>query len=312
MTDISRKKTTKRSKIKLWQIIMAVLGLMILLHAVELVERSMIESAPARSGTLEESVQVQGLVIASGERVLSPAAGVVHYLVKDGDRVPVGKLLAEVTAAGVNIGGGKTYSVRAPITGIVNLPSVTDDTISPLNTQVVSQMSLAKLLQLEDASPAASQDANGGIRQGQEIARIINNLQPAYLVVELPEGFSPQLKVDDELVLSIAAGERKGVVRRLEQDGQRRLAMLAVPADLISGNSRPMLVLQGREYAGQIVPLSALVDKGGQTGVYVAREGKLYWTQVEVVGQLEGQAAVEGLDENIQVVTNPGKIMATK
>ncbi len=299
-----RNKVFRRKRI-LWGFVICILAAIVIVRAAAVIERYLIDMEPVNSGVLEESIQVQALVYANGKKLVSPTTGKVRYLVSDGVRVPVGKAIAEVTAAGADMDGErKVYAIKAPIAGIVNLSVNTPSVL--LNTGVVSQMSLEKLLSLEITT---GQEAEG-VKKGEAVASIVNNLKPVFLATELTPEFYPALKVGDKIKVIGAGPEETAAVRRLEVIPGRRLVLLEAPADIAGGNTRVMLVLKGRRYRGFIVPETALVKNEAGEGVYIARAGKLRWVPVEVVGRLNGKVAVDGLEANMRVARNAGEILS--
>ncbi|WP_366924840.1 hypothetical protein MFMK1_001842 [Metallumcola ferriviriculae] len=302
-----RNQEQKRRRKFAWAVIFIVIAVFTLFHATEIVERYMIDLKPVQNGALEESIQVEALVFAEGENLPSPASGQVNYLVKDGMRIPVGTAVAEVQAAGFDVNGmSKVFTVKTPIAGVINLS--TDISAVPANTKLINQMDLEKLMTLRTAG---TRD-NDRVSRGEVIARVVNNLRPVFLAIELTSGFYPTLKVGDSLAVKGTGLVQSAVIKRLENSNGRRLALLEAPAGVADGKTRLNVIVQGRKYTGIILPEAALVIKGGKTGVFQARDGNLQWVPVEVIGRLNEQVAVKGLQPNMRVASNAGKILQKK
>lgn len=59
---------------------------------------------------------------------------------------------------------------------------------------------------------------------------------------------------------------------------------------------------------GMMIPASALVEKGGQKGVYVIEKGFISYCEVKIIGEKEGFYLVENLNPYEKVVLNPDKV----
>lgn len=294
VTRHKKPKTRVKSRVFLTFIILVAV---VSYAATSIIEKHLLHVEPVTAGVLEESIYVPAKIFVNGEKIVAPVSGEVEYLVEDGKRIPVGRVIARVNAVGTdNDGNRMTWEIKSPVAGIVDLSS--PEAAIPLNTEVVSQMDLRELYSLG----AEARQVSGVVRQGQTIARIINNLQPALVVVKLTPEFYPGLKQGDKIIVIHRGIQDFAVVKRMQTVQGERLALLQVPASLVSGDVNTSLVLKGRNFRGFIIPKTALGRKNGGAGVYVVHEGTLRWRPVEIVGELDSKVAVTGLEEKMEVV----------
>lgn len=46
------------------------------------------------------------------------------------------------------------------------------------------------------------------------------------------------------------------------------------------------------------------MQENGEDGVFVARKGRCKWVKVEIMGQVDGEVVVSGLDQGSQYIVN--------
>ncbi len=263
-----------------------------------------INSKPVSEDVLEESVYVPAVIFANGQNVVSPAGGKIEYLVDDNTRVPVGKEIARVKSfAADNSGDKPIFTIESQTAGLVDLSNLSLSL--PLNRDLVSQMSLDKLYSLV----SQTKNTDTTVANGQTVVRIINNLEPAVVVLQLNPDFFPTLKTGQKLEIVSKDIAKVATVLRLEkQEDGSRLVSIEVPSTFVRGELKTNLIVKGRSYHGFILPQEALKSTLDGPGVYVIREGAPLWQPVEIMGEIGDRVAVQGLSEKEEVVQNAAAI----
>ena len=251
----------------------------------------------ARPGKLETVVSARAAVLHEEWVLTAPAAGVVHLLVGEGQRVRLGTPVLAVN----------DIEVKAPGPGLVSL--VVDGTERRLVVPAGESPPASQVLALKP-EPRRTQEGQM-VTAGQPLARLIDNRQtrlcvalpPAEVqalaertrvVVRFPDWQSEELAMKP---VAVSPGDDRtyGTLTMVAQDWPEEIGQVHVVG----------VELVKERYAGLVIPSGCLVERGGRTGVYLVKKTLAEWVAVEVVGQKEGKTAVSGIPEGSQVITNP-------
>lgn len=242
-------------------------------------------------GTLEREWQGEALVLPQAETVVAPTAGIVTFLVRDGQWVTPDTILAEIIDSKDN-----PKVVYSPIGGVIDLR-----VRIPQNAGIVGGRQRKNRRQ--DGDPVVA---------GIELARVIRP-QSILLRVHLPFRL-PNFGQIEGLVAE-TRGPNDGVkmnwyVAKLASvnDGVVDLEVTGFPTEWLERETLSvMLKLKGP--VGQRVPESAVFSYQGNLGVVLVTQSGYGFCKVELLDKSEGEAIVRGLALGDRVVTKPRLVM---
>jgi putative membrane fusion protein len=251
-----------------------------------------------------ETIRLEGILLKNEHVLQTPVSGKLQQVAADGNRLENGARVSRVIAVQDNT-GGESYDIVTPVAGIccMHLDGL---------EQVLSPASIDSLAVPHMAGTGGKRTYDGmRVEKGQAVAKIIDNLSPVYIYAEAPkENFS-------------AAALEKGTWWKANWEGQtfsmksykvadrgESLAgyfLLSAYPEQILHERKVVINVTTRSLNGYLVPKKAIVEKDGQTGIFLSIKKKAYWTPVDVVGELEGKLAIEGpeLTESCRFVQNP-------
>ncbi|HEX6201702.1 MAG TPA: efflux RND transporter periplasmic adaptor subunit, partial [Thermoanaerobaculia bacterium] len=247
---------------------------------VEALEAELV-SARARRGRLEELLAHEAVSRREVEEARSRVATLEARLAAARRELGAARAVREGRA------GGETHTVRAPLSGQVAGVS---------------------------ASPGAA------VAAGEALGRVVRT-DRAWLEVELPPQAARSVRAGGAEGLVIDAGD--GPPLTLTGEAARLVSLapevdpakgtvattfeVRAPALVLGTTVEAEVLLVGRR-AGIVVPVTALVDDGGVTVVYLQLAGELFVRQeVEVVVRQGERALVDGLVPGQRLVTRGGE-----
>lgn len=151
------------------------------------------------------------------------------------------------------------------------------------------------------------------IKAGEPIFKIVNNSKSRF-IIPVPEEISEKIKPNESLHLEfINMGNTaiKGTVIGFgKSDGHLQLILIESSQwlDDFSFLRKTPVKVVFQKYHGTIVPLTAVTEVNGKTGVYYIYKGKVYFKEVEVIGANGQKAAVKGISPNTEIVVNPQSV----
>lgn len=264
-----------------------------------------IRTIPAELGELTESTAAKAVLLMNENVVRAPNTGKLLPIVAEGDRVPVGTLVAQLELMADPAGSSGKIQIKSPCTGIISYQLDGWESIyDRYSWQRVDPSVIFE--KLEEGNKIVS-GVREDIKQGEPVFKVIDNLANPYLIVQFPRGFKPHIEQNDRLTLTWGEeGTGKALVVAHHKKGDHYYAVVELK------QARPFpcqrnLDLQVMHILGEgiIIPESALVEKEGQTGVYVMAVTGPKHRKVEVTAALNEQAAVQGIVPGTEVITNP-------
>lgn len=251
-----------------------------------------------------QSVSLQGVLIKEEFPVRSPAAGQVKFTPQEGQRVEVGAPVGRIVVASSDA-GGLTQVLSAPCAGVfcTHIDGL-EGLLRPDNLGVLDLPGAEKIGEKKAYDPAG-----GRVEKGQPVFKIIDNLMPVVF-------HCTDLRLPAEL--AVEGREIEGswensplqvkIDRVLEKDGRREIFFLITNyPDAFLHNRKVKISLVTGKISGLIVPRTALVERDGVTGLYLAVKKKAHWAPVRVEGELAGKVAVSGSDITVgnRYIMNP-------
>lgn len=243
-------------------------------------------------------VRLDALVIRDETVVAAPANGTLCCRVPEGERVAKGSLFAYLETSG---GRRALYAPRAGIVsyGLDGLEGFLqpDEPWNPRSIPALHEVDL---------------DSGQTLSGGQPLARIVDNLSPVVLRVRVKQGQLPlgMTTVGVPWLVRGEDGEPFTVyVAGLMPDGNDNEVCLRVdcyPPWFLDARRIACRVVTER-MSGLAVPRAALVYREGRPGLYLVKQGLVYWAEVKEERLLHDRAFIsgQGLDVGTRYVTNP-------
>lgn len=264
-----------------------------------------IRTRPAELGELRESTAAEAVLLMNESVVRAPGTGKLLPVATDGERVPVGTLVAQLELMADPARSSGKIQLKSPSTGIVSYQLDGWENLYDRDSwQRVNPDVIFEKLKGENEKVSGVREE---IKQGEPVFKVIDNLANPYLIIQFPLGFKPHIKPNDQLTLSWdKEGTGKGVVVARQKKGKHHYAVVELKQARPFPSQRKLdLQLMHNLGEGIIIPESALVEQGGQTGVYIMSLTGPKYKKVEVTATLNKQAAVQGIVPGVEVVTNP-------
>ncbi|AFM01707.1 MULTISPECIES: HlyD family efflux transporter periplasmic adaptor subunit [Desulfitobacterium] len=265
----------------------------------------------ARQGSIEH-LQTVSAVFANEEVLLkAPGAGTPEFLVKEGERVRKGDLIARIQSGGLALGqetSPSAHPIYAPSGGIVF--SVIDGLETYLTPENLLAMDVGKILQPTQDLSTAQEDQevqppqnSGNVAAGRVIGKIVNNLKPTVAVIKVDPD---EYEVGKSIKLIINDQSYNAKILRLLDEPHGLVVQFN---QYINGTSRQRLqdisLVQRPPVSGVLIPKSSLWIKGEEQGVYIVKEGAIQYRKVKILDQNDQVICVENLPHGIPVITNP-------
>ena len=186
-----------------------------------------------------------------------------------------------------------------------------EEVINPANLEVLSLKQLSTITKevLPGGKPPEQVD------EGQVVAKLIDNLKPLLIYVEVPkdhlelERWQPESSVKFKHQGTLFTAQ----VVKIEQVKNKFLCLLSVqqyPEELVM-RREVGLELLNKELSGFLVPQQALVYQGNKPGLYMVNKQRVRWLAVEVKGILQQQVVVDSdsLTAGLRYITNPQTVL---
>ncbi|MDN5346828.1 MAG: hypothetical protein PWP65_392 [Clostridia bacterium] len=265
----------------------------------------MLKTERVFTGTITENLVLEGLIFREETILTAPVTGKLEEVAREGEKVPAGAPVVKIFPAATSPEGDKVFVLKAPFAGqICYHPDGLENVLKPDLFDKIPPEEIKRLARL--AQPADLKDT---VTAGQPVVRVTNNLLPAYFLAEfpvLPEGWQvgknlslkwqgQEERFQAELYRLQKAANGWQALFQIEQWGDELFHAREVKAEAIF-----------KIYRGVVVPKEALTrGPDGKTSVYFLSGTRIRIREVEVVGLAGDKAAVKGLEEGTEVVTNP-------
>lgn len=264
-----------------------------------------IRTIPAELGELRESTVAKAVLLMNERVVRAPGTGKLLPVVAEGDRVPVGTLVAQLELMADPAGSSGKIQIKSPSTGIISYQL--DGWESMYDRYSWQRVDPSVIFEkLEEGNNIVS-GVREDIKQGEPVFKVIDNLANPFLIVQFPQGFKPHIEQNDQLTLTWdKEGTGKALVIAHHKKGDHYYAVVELKQARPFPSQRKLdLQLMHILGEGIIIPESALVEQEGQTGVYIMSVTGPKYRKVEVTATLNEEAAIQGIVPGVEVVTNP-------
>ncbi|RKO67431.1 HlyD family efflux transporter periplasmic adaptor subunit [Desulfofundulus salinus] len=265
-----------------------------------LVESRMVKIEWLEEGQISRTITTSGWLIKEEQLLSSPGRGQLRLLVGDGQRVRAGAAVAEVLLVNSGTGEEKVV-VYAPRGGVFcNHIDGMERVLRPGNAL---EMEAVEKLGAKSSSPATGDR----VEKGQPVGKLVDNLSGMWYWCRIPwEPAIPAKWTTGQSVVALWQGQQ--IRMRLEKiTGEEMLFLLPAYPGVLVHQRHVQLELVAGEVAGFMVPPRAVVERGGQPGIYVISRRRATWMPVQVLGETSGRVVIsgQGLSTRIRYVTNP-------
>lgn len=271
----------------------------------DLVVAGLVQVEQVQQGFIQSTVAAEGILVRNEQTVMSPRSGSVKLLATEGERVRVGQIVAQVAAASLdNSNGVTTFNITAPRAGIVSYRvDGLEDVYSYKN---IKELDLTKVETIK--AEQAEIKSGTQIVEGKPLFRIINNLDPVYIIAKLNAG-AALLGNKESFLITPGPDDKKfraGIVERKFMGKPNQILFKVSTYDNILLGSRKFdFKIITRRYEGNVIPAKAVVKKDGKEGIYTLYKERVKWKAVEVGGKIEDKVVISGVTPDIKVVLSP-------
>ncbi|MGE5415523.1 MAG: HlyD family efflux transporter periplasmic adaptor subunit [Acidobacteriota bacterium] len=263
----------------------------------------MINVQPVKIGRLEKIVRCRAVVINHEFVANAPGNGRFENLLREGEKVRKGGLVGYFYRTDTN----EPEKMWAPYSGVVCYhPDVRENWLQGLGLSSSAE-------QILKYTPEPVNDGSFEYQAGQPVFRIIDNLVPTRLVVEMESKQAKKQGLDQKNRVLIRYRDQELSKARFEsvsENGEKLLAFLSFNQfqDALLETRRPLLDCVVDRGEGLVVPTNAIVKKGNKTGVFYLHEELYQFKTVQIVFMQDDLAIVKGVDEGERVVTTPSLV----
>ncbi|MTI81367.1 MAG: hypothetical protein FH758_10885 [Firmicutes bacterium] len=253
----------------------------------------LIDIESIKDSAVQETVFATGLLIKEEKVIKAPLSGQVSMLVDNGERVAAGTEVAKVTRVSlISPEGSKEKTIYAPCAGVVSTNIDGLEGVLQLETANVLELSQIDKIRTELTDNKQQQ----AVEKGQPIIKLVENLKPVYLYLEVDKKDIPaeQLSQDKSLRLKHKNSWFTGYIVKTTTVEDKQSVLLKVnecPGGLIQLRDVNIEVLR-KELTGFIVSEESLVYRNGKPGLYKLYKKKATWVPIDLQGVLKGKAAV--------------------
>jgi len=260
-----------------------------------------------------ETVPVTGMLIKEEMLLRSPLKGNLTLLTKEGQRISKGEAVAKVQAVSLDTPGGTAEKQIYTSEGGLFCTNVDglEEVISPANLEALSLKQLSTITK-EKTQPNNKLEQ---VDKGQVVAKLIDNLEPLLIYLEVPKGRLEleQWQPESEVKIDYQGSLLSARVIRIEQISDRLLLLLSAqqyPEKLVLMREVG-LELINKELSGFIVSKKSLVYQENKPGLYIVIKQRVCWNPVEITGTLQQQVVVQGesLTPGLRYITNPQTVL---
>ncbi len=270
----------------------------------ELVIASLVKVEQVQDGVIQSTVTAEGILVRNEETVTSPHSGTIRRIAAEGERVRVGQVVAQVAIASLDSSNGVTmYNIKAPRSGIVSYRF--DGLESVYTYQNLKELDLNKVEKL--IAEYSEIKSEGTVEEGKPMFRIINNLDPVYIITRLQNGQT--LPEKESFKISSGSGDKLFKAFITEQTFFNKPNQILFKVSyydnwLMTSRKIKFNIITER-YEGPVIPVSALVKKEGEDGIYTIYKERVKWKPVTVEGKSEGKAVISGVTPDVKVILSP-------
>lgn len=297
-------KKQKPSREKLIYAFLIMVAVMLGVHALfsfthDFIAARLVRTVVSDEGVLEEAITASGVIVRDERLVSAPVTGTLRWVVVEGERLAVGRTVAVLTMS-----ENTAREVTTPAPGLVILHL--DGLEGVLQPQSLAEVDVEPTRKLS----LKTQEFTDGdlVQQGSILFKVVNNFH-WYFVAQLSPGDVTALDGSKSFLMRFSfmpVQEVWGKVEMIQKDDKPTVAF--VMQDQIDGCFTERFAeadIIVRSTRGIVLPVSALVKRGDEIGVYTLEKSVVRYRAVDVLELSEKKVVIDGLRKGLQVITNP-------
>lgn len=322
----SRKKRSFGKSVSLCNFLLFVMALYIVWQGIsftrDIIMSRLIRAAEARYGVIEKLLPAEGTLVRNEKVLPAPKNGKLKILVPEGERVRVGAVLARVAAPAMDSRNGETmYNIVSPVAGIVSYRTDgLEDVFTPRNLQALP---VSKMRSMEIKTSLLTEGMR--VEEGKPAVRVVNNLDPINIIGMIAKEKVPpdMLETDQQVKVRFDKKQPAPVYLRVADSyfqGQSNLYRLVLRnySDKFINPRTVSFDIILKRYEGFIVPAGALLERKVETivegnvnrkvesgEIFIIYKKSVKRKKVEIIGQINDEVAVGGLEPGVSIVQNP-------
>ncbi|MCR3921804.1 MAG: hypothetical protein NUK65_04690 [Firmicutes bacterium] len=304
-------KKPKRTGEKVLSVLFAVaIGLLALqgvwTMARNLVAAVFVNTVVAQEGVLEQSVQAQGIIVREERVVASPLTGALRWQAEDEVRLAIGAPVATITTL-----GGVSQTVLMPGPGMVIRQL--DGLEGILQPHILASPASIDFAKLRDAPETIVQTPDESeVQQGSLIFKVIDNYR-WYYVAQFEQDHFTSLEGKNEAYLRFSFAPAEDVyagIMHMQNDDDTITVSFSLQNDVAGCFTERFADAEiiTQRTAGIVLPISALLVRGEDIGVYVVNQSRVQYRSVTVLQADSEQVVVRGMLTGLPVITNPSLV----
>ncbi|MDS1029601.1 HlyD family efflux transporter periplasmic adaptor subunit [Bacillota bacterium LX-D] len=275
----------------------------------DLILEHLIKTAEVRYGVLEQRLPTDAIVAREETVYTAPVSGKVQLMVKEGQRVPKNFEILKLIGEGSNQNETRpVYKVMATRTGIVSFHL--DGLENVITPTTILQLGESNLKQNVKNLETQKKQQTSTVSGGTPLVKIVNNIKPIVLDLNLDKKQIKTLPKEGEtLAFRIPKYEEKWFMKITKINQTKNSVRIIAecnewPNEIIYKRTIGLNVIN-ETYQGIIVPQEAIVHKNSRSYVYKVTANGFALVDVQINGQIKGQAAVSGLEPGDEILVNP-------
>lgn len=259
----------------------------------------LLKTVVSEESVLEQLVSVSGVIVRDERVVAAPVTGTVRWVAAAGARLASGASVAKIYTA-----DGGVQNIAAPVSGVM-IP-VLDGLEGVLQPNAMENIDVAEVRKLSQKNQAVADGAK--VKQGSIFFKLVDNFSWYYLVnlsradfmllrpqkKSLRFAFSPQEEVSASWAVLSEDEDAVRLVFALSEDVEGAFLQRLSDAEIVV-----------RKITGFVLPSSALISRGAETGVYILEKSQVSYLPVKVLGEVGENVVIEGVRTGRTVIKNP-------
>ena len=254
-----------------------------------------------------EKRDVKGYAFLQTENSLmaSNYLGSIKKIKNSGSRVAKNHLVFSV----LNEESGSKREFYVPISGILSYKVDGYETLR--NLQNISGLDFSKIYQAQNKL----EEKTSVNEKGERVAKVIDNLKPVHLFMEIPKSEKPIfekvgdiVRIDFSELGETTKAEVVGIKENSQKDGYScEFELLSASDKLLSYRILVTEVYILKEAILEISPASIVPNKE-DLGVYILNDGIVSWRPLEIIEKKDGKYFAKTLPEGTEIILNPDRV----
>ncbi|MDD2402127.1 MAG: HlyD family efflux transporter periplasmic adaptor subunit [Clostridia bacterium] len=303
------RKRKKRSKIPL--VIVSAIFIFVL---VKVAYRYLpVEVISTRTSFLESSVEGEFIVLRQEKAVAAPYKGRFIKIKSEGDRVAKGTVIGrlEITE-GTSLEKKSSITIKAPIAGILSYETDGYEGLCAPETWLQLDLTKLDMLQNLDKEKMKEKNSDGFVEAGEYCYKIVDNLGDCYFYLYGSGAYPEKIKKGNRVKICLDKNNENingKIIEISRYQGEYGILIDALDCSTVYQSRKIKGEVISYKYEGVVLPEKVLVNKDGQDGVYLYKNGWVNWKETKKTAQFDGKVVLEGLEDNAWVIADPNLVI---